>query len=147
MGTAALPPPPTPGMWTVFFFQRKGCSFPAICGRKPEHLLSDGIVFIVRALCMSLISSWRHSPHQRVLSQLPLLLQVVGRKLENGPQETWPPTSAPLCNCSSGFIRSMCQLYFNPPHDRPTVLQRSTHEFTATNAPVGLSASPKPSIP
>lgn len=62
MGTAALPPPPTPGMWTMFFFQRKGCSFPAIFGRKPEHLLSDRIVFIVRALCMSLISSWRTAP-------------------------------------------------------------------------------------
>lgn len=62
MGMAALPPPPTRGMWTMFFFQRKGCSFPAIFGRKPEHLLSDGIVFIVRALCMSLISSWRTAP-------------------------------------------------------------------------------------
>lgn len=62
MGNSCPAPTPTPGMWTMFFFQRKGCSFPAICGRKPEHLLSDGIVFIVRALCMSLISSWRTAP-------------------------------------------------------------------------------------
>lgn len=40
--------------------------------------------------------------HVRI--QLPLFLQVAARKLENGPQETWPPTSVPVCNSSPGFI-------------------------------------------
>lgn len=66
-------------------------------------------VFVVRVVCVYLNSGLKHVTLQfsyllLILNITLPLLQVAGRKLENGPQETWPPTSVPLCNCSSGFI-------------------------------------------
>lgn len=53
-------------------------------------------------------SEWRDVGHCWLLIHVKrsasLFLQVAGRKLENGPQETWPPTSVPVRNSSSGFI-------------------------------------------
>lgn len=81
--------------------------------------------------CLRVSPFWPGARRPAVLilgnTRLPVL-QVAGRKLENGPQETWPPTSAPLCNCSSGFILPVCHLCFNPQRDGQALLsERRPH--------------------
>lgn len=97
------------GLLTMLCLETDTLFLPRHLWTKTQTCTFFATVSAVRVVCVHLSSGLKHVTLQFSHSALTLgtplpLLQVAGRKLENGPQETWPPTSVPLCNCSSGFI-------------------------------------------